>query len=187
MVQSGLSVARIVDADSGGLAKRPKNTPATKCLNHNLAIGMAHGSKKSVELAPDFDQLLKRATGKQFLQGRACQKTSCWLTTNHVVGSPSRDFCVRKGYHVDEADGVSELQLLDNKNFDLLICDLLMPRISGFDVIAQMKSRSLSMPVILVTGYPDAVVEKGLGDVPRFTKPFNLYDLLHKVKDLLTE
>jgi DNA-binding response OmpR family regulator len=97
-------------------------------------------------------------------------------------------FLREEGYHVDEADdGVSALQLLDNKNFDLLICDLLMPRISGFDVIAQMKSRSLSMPVILVTGYPDAVVEKGLGDLPRFTKPFNLYDLLHKVRDLLSE
>jgi CheY-like chemotaxis protein len=97
-------------------------------------------------------------------------------------------FLREDGYQVDEADdGVSALQLLDRKKFDLLICDLLMPRISGFDVIAQMKSRSLSMPVILITGYPEALEEKGLGHLPQFTKPFNLYDLLHKVRDLLTE
>jgi DNA-binding response OmpR family regulator len=98
------------------------------------------------------------------------------------------EFLREEGYQVDEADdGVSALQLLNKKSFDLLICDLLMPRISGFDVIAQMKSRSLSMPVIPITGYPEALVEKGLGHLPRFTKPFNLYDLLHTVRDLLIE
>jgi CheY-like chemotaxis protein len=98
------------------------------------------------------------------------------------------EFLREQGYCVDEADdGTSALQLLDQKKFDLLICDLLMPRITGFDVINQIKSRSLSIPVILITGYPDALIERGLGDLPRFTKPFNLYDLLHKVRDLLPE
>ena len=97
------------------------------------------------------------------------------------------EFLREQGYQVEEAnDGISALQLLDEKNFDLLICDLLMPRMSGFDLLTEIKSRSLSMPVILITGYPEALVEKGLGDLPRFTKPFNLYDLLHKVKDLVS-
>ena len=97
------------------------------------------------------------------------------------------EFLREQGYQVEEAnDGVSVLQLLEEKNFDLLICDLLMPRMSGFDLLTEIKSRSLSMPVILVTGYPEALVEKGLRDLPRFTKPFNLYDLLHKVKDVVS-
>ena len=97
------------------------------------------------------------------------------------------EFLREQGYQVEEAnDGVSALQLLEEKNFDLLICDLLMPRMSGFDLLTEIKSRSLSMPVILITGYPEALVEKVLGDLPRFTKPFNLYDLLHKVKDVVS-
>ena len=97
------------------------------------------------------------------------------------------EFLREQGYQVEEAnDGVGALQLLEEKNFDLLICDLLMPRMSGFDLLTEIKSRSLSIPVILITGYPEALVEKGLEDLPRFTKPFNLYDLLHKVKDIVS-
>jgi DNA-binding response OmpR family regulator len=97
-------------------------------------------------------------------------------------------FLREEGYQVDEADdGVSALQLLDKKNFDLLICDVLMPRVSGFDVIGHMQYRALPTSVILITGHPELLVENGLGDLPCFTKPFNLYDLLHKVREVLNQ
>jgi len=45
-------------------------------------------------------------------------------------------FLREEGYEVDEADdGVGALDLLEKKNFDLLICDILMPRLSAFDII----------------------------------------------------
>ena len=97
------------------------------------------------------------------------------------------EFLREQGFGVEEADdGARALQLLDEKPFDLLICDLLMPRVTGFDVLKQIKARSLSIPVILITGYPEALIDNGLGDLPRFAKPFNLYDLLHKARELLT-
>ena len=96
-------------------------------------------------------------------------------------------FLREEGYEVDEADdGVSALEILEKKNFDLLICDVLMPRISAFDVLNRIKSRSLSTSIILITGHPYLVEEKGLGDLPCFEKPFNLYDLLHKVREVLS-
>jgi CheY-like chemotaxis protein len=62
-------------------------------------------------------------------------------------------FLREERYEVDEADdGVGALELLETKNFDLLICDILMPRLSVFDVIDRMKSRSLSILIILITG-----------------------------------
>jgi CheY-like chemotaxis protein len=95
-------------------------------------------------------------------------------------------FLREEGYEVEEADdGVGALELLEKKNFDLLICDILMPRLSAFDVIDRMKSRSLSILIILITGHPDLLAQKGLGDLPCFTKPFNLYDLLHKVREMI--
>ncbi len=95
-------------------------------------------------------------------------------------------FLREEGYEVDEADdGVGALELLEKKNFDLLICDILMLRLSAFDIIDRMKSRSLSILIILITGHPDLLAQKGLGDLPCFTKPFNLYDLLHKVREMI--
>jgi CheY-like chemotaxis protein len=91
-----------------------------------------------------------------------------------------------EGYEVDEADdGVSVLELLEKKNFNLLICDVLMPRLSAFDVLDRMKSGSLSAEIILMTGHPELLAKKGLEGLPCFTKPFNLYDLLHKVREMI--
>ncbi len=91
-----------------------------------------------------------------------------------------------QGYEVDEADdGLTALDLLDRKTFDLIICDVVMPRLSAFDVVRQIDSSTTS--VILITGHPDLLDEKGLGHLPCFTKPFNLYDLLRRVKQALDE
>jgi DNA-binding response OmpR family regulator len=91
-----------------------------------------------------------------------------------------------EGYEVDEADdGVSALRILEQKVVDLIICDVVMPRLNAFDVLEYIKSRSLSSSIILITGHPYLLTEKGLGDLTCFMKPFNMYDLLHKVKDML--
>ena len=93
-----------------------------------------------------------------------------------------------KGYEVDEADdGVSALEILEKKIFDLMICDVVMPRLNAFDVLDYMKSRSLSTSIILITGHPYLLPKKGLGSLPGFMKPFNMYDLLHKVKEILDQ
>jgi CheY-like chemotaxis protein len=93
-----------------------------------------------------------------------------------------------QGYEVDEADdGLSALDLLDKKTFDLLICDVVMPRLSAFEVIRRIESSPTSTSVILITGHPDLLDEQGLGHLPCFTKPFNLYDLLRRVKQALND
>ena len=97
-------------------------------------------------------------------------------------------FLNEESYEVDEADdGVSALELLATKDFDLMICDVVMPRLSAFEVIHRMKSRLLSTSIILITGHPYLLAEQGLAALPCFTKPFNMYDLLHKVKEILSK
>jgi DNA-binding response OmpR family regulator len=91
-----------------------------------------------------------------------------------------------ESYEVDEADdGVTALDILEKKHCDLVICDVVMPRLNALDVIGYMKSRSLSTAIILITGHPYLLAEKGLGSLPCFMKPFNMYDLLRKVKEML--
>jgi CheY-like chemotaxis protein len=90
------------------------------------------------------------------------------------------------GYAVDEADdGISALALIDKKFFDLLICDVMMPRLNAFQVLDHIKSRGLSTAIILITGHPYLLTDKGLGHLTSFTKPFNMYDLLRKVNEIL--
>jgi len=90
------------------------------------------------------------------------------------------------GYEVEEADdGTSALEKLGEKTYDLMICDVVMPRLNAFDILAHIKSRSLSTQVILITGHPYLLADKGLGHLTSFTKPFNMYDLLHKVNEML--
>ena len=50
-----------------------------------------------------------------------------------------------------------------------------------------MKSRSLSTSIILITGHPYLLADKGLEGLACFMKPFNMYDLLHKVEEMLGE
>jgi CheY-like chemotaxis protein len=97
-------------------------------------------------------------------------------------------FLAEESYEVEEADdGASAIEILATKDFDLMICDVVMPRLSAFDVINHMKARSLPTSVILITGHPDLLAAKGLGHLPAFTKPFNMYDLLHKVKEVMRD
>ena len=93
-----------------------------------------------------------------------------------------------QGYEVEEADdGLTALDVLDKKTFDLLICDVVMPRLCGLDVVRPIEASSTATSVILITEHPDLLDEKGLGHLPCFTKPFNLYDLLRSVKQALNE
>jgi len=97
-------------------------------------------------------------------------------------------FLREENYEVGEADdGVTAIAMLDKITFDLMICDVVMPRLGAFEVINYLKSRCLSTSVILITGHPYLLAEKGLGHLPVFSKPFNMYDLLHKVREIINE
>ena len=66
------------------------------------------------------------------------------------------------GYVVDEAgDGKSALQFLKNRQIDLLLLDLQMPEVDGFDVLNYVAEHSKSLPVILLSGMPpDEIQDK---------------------------
>jgi DNA-binding response OmpR family regulator len=95
-------------------------------------------------------------------------------------------FLREASYDVLEAsDGVGAIELLGDGTCDLMICDIVMPQLGAIDVIEYMKSRSISTPVILITGHPDSVVICGFSHLPYFIKPFNMYDLLRKVREMI--
>src|SRR5918996_63915 len=106
-----------------------------------------------------FDQVAKRAMGSATRRGAAhawaVMPKKILVADNEIRSRHNIAYFLREqNYEVDEADdGVTALALLETKSFDLLICDIVMPRVSAFDMIDRMKVLSLSPGIILITGH----------------------------------
>jgi DNA-binding response OmpR family regulator len=97
------------------------------------------------------------------------------------------------GYEVKEAvDGEQAIEELGKDDFDLLICDILMPKKDGWEVVREAKSnsRTKNMPVILLTAKnEDSDMFKGydLGANYYMTKPFTKAQLLYGLRLMFNE
>ncbi len=94
-----------------------------------------------------------------------------------------------EGYEVDLAvDGEAGLQKILDINFDLILLDVMMPRLSGFDVCKTIRKKGITTPVILLTAKDqeiDKVLGLELGADDYVTKPFSLRELLARIKAVL--
>ncbi len=97
------------------------------------------------------------------------------------------------GYEVREAaDGEQAIQQLENDIFDLLICDILMPKKDGWQVLREVKSnpRTKNIPVIILTAKGEDIdMFKGyaLGANYYMTKPITKAQLLYGLKLMFDE
>ncbi|HEY6906036.1 MAG TPA: response regulator transcription factor [Ignavibacteriaceae bacterium] len=94
-----------------------------------------------------------------------------------------------EGYEVEQAaDGEEGLQKILDGNYDLIIMDLMMPKMSGFDVCKTIRKKGVTTPVILLTAKDqeiDKVLGLELGADDYVTKPFSLRELLARIKAVL--
>src|SRR6201981_2371181 len=106
---------------------------------------------------------------------------------NMVAGL--RDNFEFEGYQVITAgDGVAGLQRALSDSPDLVVLDVMMPRMSGLDVCKQLKSKRPAIPIIMLTARGqeiDKVVGLELGADDYVTKPFSIRELLARVKAVL--
>ncbi|HEX4486443.1 MAG TPA: response regulator transcription factor [Terriglobales bacterium] len=100
-----------------------------------------------------------------------------------------RDNFEFEGYTVITAsDGVVGLDRALRESPDLVLLDVMMPRMSGLDVCKQLKAKRPSVPVIMLTARGqevDKVVGLELGADDYVTKPFSIRELLARVKAVL--
>ncbi len=92
----------------------------------------------------------------------------------------------REGYSILEAyDGESGLQLALEQDPDLILLDLMLPQMNGFDVCKALRARGRTTPVIMLTAREeetDKVLGLELGADDYITKPFSMRELLARVK-----
>jgi DNA-binding response OmpR family regulator len=94
----------------------------------------------------------------------------------------------KEGYDVIPAlDGREALERLREDNFDLVVLDVMLPRIDGFDVCRAIRSRS-TVPIIMLTAKTeetDKVLGLELGADDYITKPFSVREFRSRVKAVL--
>ena len=96
------------------------------------------------------------------------------------------DRLTREGYAVEStADGESGVERATNEAFDLLLLDVMLPRMNGFDVCRELRKRGVLMPVIMLTArgqLVDKVAGLKLGADDYVTKPFEMAELLARIE-----
>lgn len=100
-----------------------------------------------------------------------------------------KDTLVSNGFDVTEAsDGAEGLQKFLTRSFDLVLSDIRMPRMSGFDMLNEIRKRCGSaVPIVLMTGYSEVSAQSAYarGANALFWKPFLRRPLLDTIRSLL--
>ena len=94
----------------------------------------------------------------------------------------------KDGYDVQIAgDGIAAVELITTGNYDLVILDVMLPHMDGYEVVRRIRSSSL-VPVLFLSARDtelDKVVGLEIGGDDYLAKPFGVRELLARVKALL--
>jgi len=92
-------------------------------------------------------------------------------------------------YQVDEAeDGVAGLEKIKNNDYDLVLCDIKMPKMDGVEVLEEVKKIKPEIPMVMISGHGDmetAIHTMRLGAFDYISKPPDLNRLLNTVRNAL--
>ena len=95
----------------------------------------------------------------------------------------------KEGYYIEEAsNGEEALQLIYNKKYDLILMDVQMPELNGFDVLKRIRKFGNSTRVIMMTAFGTvemAVDSMKIGAVDFLSKPFTISKVRDVVKEVL--
>ena len=110
------------------------------------------------------------------------------IEDNRATAAYIVDGLRRSGHVVDHAScGEDGLVLLDTVEYDVLICDILLPDLNGFDLVKQLRQKNSQLPVLFLSSL-DAVENrvKGLeiGGDDYLVKPFSFSELLARIHAL---
>lgn len=105
------------------------------------------------------------------------------------IADLEKDYLEINGYETKVvADGLEGVKEAKTKAYDLIIIDLMLPTINGFDIISMIRDE-LSIPMIIVSARTDDIDKikgLGLGADDYITKPFSPSELIARVKNQLS-
>jgi CheY-like chemotaxis protein len=103
----------------------------------------------------------------------------------HVIA----DFMSMFGYRVYTArDGVDALRFMESETMDVVVSDIHMPRMDGYTLMTEIKTRYPQTPIVLITGFSVSEAQKlafEKGADAFVAKPFHLKDLKGVIESVL--
>lgn len=106
-----------------------------------------------------------------------------------AVAESLRDALKQEGYQVSwTARGIEGIRLTQAENPHLILLDIRLPDISGFDVARQMRQMDMRQPILMLTARQDEmdkVLGLELGADDYITKPFSLRELMSRIRAML--
>jgi len=95
----------------------------------------------------------------------------------------------QKGYNVLTAkDGLQALEILDTSHVDLIICDIMMPNMDGYDLTETLRKSNYNMPILMATAketFDDKKKGFLMGTDDYMVKPIDMDEMLLRVAALL--
>ena len=108
------------------------------------------------------------------------------IDDEQVIIDSIAKLCSAEGWKVDAAlDATAGLKKMDRNQYSLIICDIMMPDLDGFQFLAETQSRNIQTPVIITTGYStveNAVKSLNSGAIDYLAKPFTVEELVSIVQ-----
>ena len=111
------------------------------------------------------------------------------LEDDYLYKITLKDFLEAKGYSVDDfEDGISALNAIYDKRYSLLLLDIRVPGIDGYEILKDIRKNGIVTPVIMTTSLTDIEdlslgYELGCSDYLR--KPFELKELLYRIEYII--
>ncbi len=149
-----------------------------------------NSTARTKDRATDFRSGTAKAVHKSDAEASTGKRTRILIVEDEpAMVAGLRDNFEFEGYDVISADdGVSGLERALADDPDLVVLDVMMPRMSGLDVCKQLKAKRPSVPIIMLTARGqeiDKVVGLELGADDYVTKPFSIRELMARVKAVL--
>jgi CheY-like chemotaxis protein len=145
--------------------------------------GKASEIEHTKQVAPSAVALLERTPDAQVERISQSEKLSILLVDDDVaVNNLIRRFLTRNGFKVDSAsDGQEALKMFRPDAYDLVITDMMMPGINGWELVNTLRGVAPNIPVIIITGY--STNNNGVWN-KQFLKSQGVLALINKPLDL---
>lgn len=166
-------------------------------------ITAKHSGNVSVTSAPgkgtEFRVYLPLYTGEVFAKRAMVSETVNHHGTETVlvveddiaIMKLHDEFLGRYGYTILAArDGIEAMELFDAylDEIQIVVVDVIMPRMNGREVVERIRNRRPELPVIMTSGYTDEIIDRGTIDtlkVKFLQKPVKPFDLLAEIRSCL--
>ena len=98
-------------------------------------------------------------------------------------------YLIKDGFNVFHGEnGEDALDVLDNTKIDLIVADIMMPKMDGYELVKELRDAEYELPILMVTAkdtYPDKKMGFELGADDYMTKPIDMEEMVLRVRALL--